>query len=192
MELFAEPRLANSRVVLRKLRIGRRCAFLRERGENCLRSEHPALQRCVRALDLGGIQQSGIAADEQAARKRQSRQRLKAAFVDGTRAVRNSLAAGEYLADSGMLLPTLEFRERIEMRIAIAQGDDQTQVHARVGGVIEETAAVGRSVERPAERVHDLSGPVLRRIDLPNLLEADAVMLRVDAGAQAKTRFEPP
>ncbi len=33
---------------------------------------------------------------------------------------------------------------------------------------------------------------MLRGIDLPDLLEANCIVLRIDAGAQIETRFEPP
>src|SRR6185295_16080532 len=101
------PRLAHALLVARELGIRRR-AFERERGENGLCSEHSALQRRMRTLDLRGVQEPGVAADEHAARKRQSRQRLKAAFVYGPRAVRNPLAAGEELAHARVLLPALK------------------------------------------------------------------------------------
>ena len=61
----------------------------------------------------------------------------------------------------------------------------------RVRSVIDEAAAVGRTVERPAECVQDLAGAMLRRIDLPNLLEAHPKVLRIGVAAQPEPRFEP-
>ena len=47
--------------------------------------------------------------------------------------------------------------------------------------MIEERAAAGAIVERPAERVLHQARPVLVGRDLPQLLEADAVLLRLAA-----------
>jgi hypothetical protein len=91
-----------------------------------------------------------------------------------------------------VLLPALEFGERIEMWISITQADDETDVHPFVGSVIDEAAAVGARTERPAERVHDLTGPMLRGGDLPNFFEPQPEMLRVRICTQTVARLEIP
>src|SRR5204862_6286914 len=50
--------------------------------------------------------------------------------------------------------------------------------------VVEERAAARGIVQRPAEGMLDLARLVLGRVDLPELLQADAVFLRLAAGVQ--------
>ena len=78
------------------------------------------------------------------------------------------------------------------MRVAITESDDEPDVHARVRGVVDEPAAIGCRVERPAERVHDLARAMLRGVDLPDLLEADPVVLRIGVRTQVEACFQPP
>jgi hypothetical protein len=54
--------------------------------------------------------------------------------------------------------------------------------------VVEEAAAPG-VVQRPALGVDDAAGLVLVGIDVPQLLEADAVDLRLAPESSAKIRF---
>ncbi len=56
--------------------------------------------------------------------------------------------------------------------------------------VIEERAAIGSPIERPADGVHDQARLVPGRIDLPELLEADPVGLGIDAVAQVEVALE--
>src|SRR5690606_4984739 len=50
--------------------------------------------------------------------------------------------------------------------------------------MIDERPAARLAAERPAERVHDQPLAVLRRVDLPQLLHAEAVFLRLAARFQ--------
>jgi hypothetical protein len=54
--------------------------------------------------------------------------------------------------------------------------------------VIEERAAAGRIVQRPAERMLDQTFAVLGGIDLPDLLEADAEFRRFTGGIEGELR----
>ena len=65
---------------------------------------------------------------------------------------------------------------------------DEPDRHQIVVEMIEKRAAAGRIVERPAEGVLDQTGLVLVRRDLPQLLEADAVFLRLAAGVETEAR----
>ncbi len=78
-----------------------------------------------------------------------------------------------------MQLPALKLVERREMRVAVVQRNDQTQVHLVIRGVIEKAAALGMLVERPACRVNDEALLVLGGVDFPDFLDADSVVLRV-------------
>ena len=86
-----------------------------------------------------------------------------------------------------MRLETLEFLERAEVRIGIVEPDDEPYRDLVVFEVIQERTAVGRTVERPPEGVHDESLLVPRGGNLPELLDADPVGLRIDPGAQVET-----
>src|SRR5213075_2785637 len=172
-ELAPDPRVAHTLGIVSELRVdaGRRRDA--QRLVDHLGREQPGLHRRVRALDLRAVQESRLAADEHAARHDELRQRLQAALADRARAVRDPLAAREHAANAGVRLTALELGERIEMWIPVAERDDEAEIHARLGRVIETSAALGRVVGRPAERVHDLARPVQLGIDLPDLLEAD-------------------
>ena len=79
-----------------------------------------------------------------------------------------------------MRLAALEFLERGQVRIRVVEADDEADRDLVVLEVVEERAAVGRRC-RAASRRCARRGPgwCLRRVDLPQLLDADAVALRV-------------
>src|SRR5438094_4142456 len=56
--------------------------------------------------------------------------------------------------------------------------------------MVDKRAAIGRAVERPADRVDDKTGPVLRLGDFPQLLDADRVGLRAAFLAQLELLAE--
>jgi len=85
-----------------------------------------------------------------------------------------------------MRLVALEFLEWRQIRIRVAEADHEADHHLVVIHVIEERAAVGVVLQRPARGVHHQTGLVLRRIDLPQFLDADAVDLRIDTVAQSE------
>src|SRR5258706_6501032 len=84
-----------------------------------------------------------------------------------------------------MGLEALEFLERRQIRIGVVEMNHEADRNQIVVEVIEERAAAGGIVERPAERVLDQSRLVLVRRDLPELLQAQAELLRLapDSGA---------
>jgi len=89
-------------------------------------------------------------------------------------------------------LEPLEFLEGREIGIAVVEPDDEADRHQRaLVEVVAEGAAVGVRVERPAGGVHHQSRFVPGRIDLPQLLDADAVGLRIAPFAQLEALFEP-
>src|SRR5436309_6539625 len=65
------------------------------------------------------------------------------------------------------------------MRVAVVEVDDETRRHEVLPEVIEEGSAAGVVVERPAEAVLDEASAVSRWRDLPQLLDADPVLLRL-------------
>ncbi|SPB19027.1 hypothetical protein NOV72_06228 [Caballeronia novacaledonica] len=137
------------------------------------------LDRRVTALDARCVQETRVVARERAAGERELRQRHQTARGDRPRAVGNALAAFEERANRRMRLVALEFLERRQVRIRISQPDDESHHHLIVVHVVEERSAVGVGFERPARGVDDESRLVLDRIDFPQLLDADAVHLRI-------------
>ncbi len=70
------------------------------------------------------------------------------------------------------------------MRVAVGQIDDQADHDLIVFQVIEERAASVLVVQRPARGVHDQALLMLGGVDVPQLLDADGVVLRVDIGVE--------
>ena len=77
-----------------------------------------------------------------------------------------------------MLLPALEFLERGKPGILVVEGHDEAQGDLPVRLMIEEAATPG-VVQRPSLGVDHPARLVLLRVDVPELLEADAVSLRL-------------
>src|ERR1700730_17987534 len=79
---------------------------------------------------------------------------------------------------------SLKFVMRIERRIAIVETDDKSDVDDAVLHPVDESAAEGIGIERPAECVDH--GPrreaVVRK--LPELLHAERVHLRIFSGVK--------
>src|ERR1700738_1909927 len=71
-------------------------------------------------------------------------------------------------------------------RFAMLEGTHKPHRPQPVAQVVEEGAAAGLEVERPAEAVLDEPGPMAVFGDLPQLLDAEAEFLRVPAGVQAE------
>ena len=136
------------------------------------------------ALDARHVDEARGAADQRAAGERQLRHRLVAAFGDRARAIGEPLAAFEGRAHQRMRLEALEFLERIDVRVLVVEMDDEADRHQIVVEVIEERAAAGAVVERPAERMLHQPGAVLVGRDLPELLQPDAEFLRIAIGVE--------
>ena len=87
-----------------------------------------------------------------------------------------------------MRLEALEFVERDEIGVLVVQVQHEADGHFVVAVVVEERAAAGTIVERPAERVLHEAGLVDGFGHLPQLLDADAVLLRLAALVERKFR----
>mmetsp|Transcript_81447 Transcript_81447/g.226443 ORF Transcript_81447/g.226443 Transcript_81447/m.226443 type:complete len:490 (-) Transcript_81447:241-1710(-) len=183
LQLFVQPALLEGLGVGAQLVLG---AAGRQGGGQGLGAEHAALDRRVAALDAGGIQVAGIAADQRTAGEDGLGQGLGRAVVDRTGAVADALAAFEVGADGRVGLPALHLLEGAEVGVAVVQADDETQRDLVVGQVVEEAAAEGVTFHRPAGGVHHLAGLGLVGGDLPQLLDADREGLGVLAFGQAE------
>ena len=87
-----------------------------------------------------------------------------------------------------MGLPALELLERTEPRIAVIEPDHEAERHLVVLGVIHERAAVRVVVEWPTGGVDHQARLVPGGINLPQLLQADGVALRVLAIVELELR----
>ncbi len=88
-----------------------------------------------------------------------------------------------------MLLPALELLERRHPRILVIERDNEADRNLVVFLMIDEAAAPC-VVERPALRVDHAAGHMLGRIDVPQLLDAEAIGLRITVALQLKQALE--
>ena len=114
---------------------------------------HARQHGVVAALDARHVHEAGGAADQRAAREGELGHRLPAALGHRARAIGEALAAGEGVAHQRMRLEALELVERRQVRVRVVEVHDEADRHQVVVEVIEERAAAGVAVERPAERV---------------------------------------
>ncbi len=189
VQLFVQP------AVLEGLYIGAQLVALAARDDGVIRGlggQHAGLDGGMAALDAADVQETCVAAHERAAREHELGQGQQAAGRDGARAVAQALGrldalglvAFQVVADVGMGLPALEFLEGAQVGVGIVQARDEAQRDLAVVQVVEEGAAVGLAVHGPAGRMHHEAGLVACRVDFPQLLDAQAVALRVLAGVQ--------
>ena len=171
------------------LRVGDQIATPRIACVQCrtdrLGGEHPGLHRRVDALDLGEIERPGVATEQQTAGERLLRQAVEPTLGNGPRAVAQALAAFQVFVDFGLRLEALELLEGRQIGIGVVEIGDQTDDDLIVFHMVEEGTTGGAVLaERPAGTVNDEPRLVLGRIDLPQLLDTDAVMLRRRAGGE--------
>src|SRR5690606_1848409 len=109
------------------------------------------------------------------------RHRLETTFGNRTRAIGKTLATLEDILDGRMRLETLELFKGRQIRVLVVEVEHETDRNHIVLEMIEERAAAGLHVERPAEGVLNQARLVPGRIDLPQLLEPDTVFRRFAA-----------
>src|ERR1700730_17736631 len=150
--------------------------------------EHSRKNRIMRTLYAGDIHKTGGAANKPTATRDASWHRLRAAFGKGPGAKRNPLPASKQRRYYGMRLEPLKFVKWRQRRVPIVQVNHETNGDESVFEMIEERAAAGAIVERPAEGMLDAARPVQRGIDPPKLLQADAEFLRLAIVVEAELR----
>ena len=117
-----------------------------------------------------------------------ARQRVQPALGNGPGAIAETRAAFDVPAGLRVVLPALKLLVGRDVRVAVVEVGDQAQIHLIVFGVVEERAARGATfLQRPAQAVHDQPRLMLRGRNLPDLLDANAVVLRVAARVQRKS-----
>src|SRR5207302_3789378 len=157
-----------------------------------LSGKHAALDGAVAALDARGVEESGLVAEERTARENQFRQRLQAARRDRAGAIADALSALQKPPDGGVRLEALEFLVGRHERIRIAKADDEAHRDLAILQVIEERPAVGVGIERPAGAVEHEAGLMALGFHLPQLLQPDAVDLRIGVSLQGEPREQLP
>ena len=164
--------------MLASRRDGVECSFSRQ---------HARLDRRVAALDAADIEETGITTHQRTPRKHRLGQRQQATGGDRARAIGQALAGDFTLlvlqvpADVGVGLPALEFLKRAQVGIAVVQAGDETQGDLVVLHVVQEGAAVGVVLHRPARGVQHQAGFMAAGFGLPEFLDADGITLRVAA-----------
>jgi len=121
----------------------------------------------VAAIDLRHVEKAGRVADQRATREIETRNRLKAPFVERARAIRDAPAALEGRADRRMRLEPLKLLKRVQIRVAVVEPDDKADRDLMIFEVIKKRAAIRAPIERPPDRVHDTPGLVPLRRDFP-------------------------
>ena len=142
------------------------------------------------AFDACGVEEASIVADQPAAREHQLGLALQSAGGDRTRTVGKPLATLQVGFDHRVGLVALELLERRQVRVLVIQPDDVTDRDQIVLEVVDEAAAVGGVVHRPAGRVYHQAGLVVLGRHLPQFLQADAVGLGVGVAAQIELRLQ--
>ena len=101
--------------------------------------------------------------------------------TDRPRAVGDALAALQHVGDQRVVLEALELHVGVEPGVLVVQVDDEADVDLIVLEMVHERPAAGVAAERPTHGVGDLAELVVLRADLPELLHAEAVLLRLAA-----------
>mmetsp|Transcript_22712 Transcript_22712/g.64678 ORF Transcript_22712/g.64678 Transcript_22712/m.64678 type:complete len:635 (-) Transcript_22712:55-1959(-) len=162
------------------------------RAEGALGRQHARLHRSVRPLDLRHVEEAGGAAHKSAAREGELGDALEAALVQRARAVGQPLPPLEGRPDGRVRLPLLEHLKGVEVGVGVVERDDvpcdDERVSVALGRieVVQERAAPRVVVCRPSGGVVDVPRPVLLRSDAPQLLESEAVRLRLGARGEAE------
>ena len=163
-----------------------------ERFKDVLGGELAGQHRVVAAFYARDVHETRRAADQRAAGEGEFRDRLEAALRDGARAIGEPLAALQRRAHRGVLLEALELLEGREVGVFVVQMNHEADRHQVVAVMVEERAAAGPVVERPTEGMLHEAGLVLLGRDAPQLLEAEAVFLRLAALMQREFLDQRP
>ena len=84
----------------------------------------------------------------------------------------------------GVMLELLERFEGTEARVDVVEPGDEADIGAVVIEVIDEAAAVGARIQRPAEAVLHQAGLHAALRQLPQLFHAECVHLRIAGGVE--------
>ncbi len=185
LEFGVQPRLLERRGIGAEFVLRAPCS---QRIGDGLRRKHAGLDRRMTALDARCVEKPRFAPHQTAAGKHQLGQAQQPAGRDGTRAVAQTLGAVEQTANCRMGLELLKFLERTHPRIGVIQPDHEADGHLAVFEVVEKPAAVSLGIERPARGVQHQPRLVFVGSHFPELLDANAVALRIAPGVELEMR----
>src|SRR5262249_45746652 len=132
------------------------------------------------AFEALGIEKTAGIADDEHAVHGVAWHGVPAAVRKGFCAIADEFAAVENFFQERVSLPGLKRGVRIEFRVGVFESDDQADGDAIVGKAVDPAAAVDVGSHGPAESVGDVARLDFSRLDIPQLLNADAVALRID------------
>src|SRR5262249_13039899 len=144
-----------------------------------LPGQRTTADRLVYAFYLGEVEGAAGIPHQNGAGHLQCWCRLPAAGRNGARSGGDDLTTLEQRFAARVVLVLLKRLERLQARVLVVEPDDVADVHAVVVEVIEKAARVGVWVSGPAEAVLDAPGTHPSRWQLPQLLVAEGVGLRV-------------
>ena len=165
-------------------------ASRRQRREHRLGGSNAGQHGVVRPLDARHVHEAGRTPHQRSTGKSQLRDGLPAARRHGAGAIADARAAFEQCSETRMGLEALHLVEGRQMGIGVVEMDHEADENLVVLGVIDKAPAAGVVGERPAEIVLDMPHFVPRRVDLPDFLDADAVVLRVRRGTKIEALDE--
>ena len=152
--------------------------------------QHPRLHGGVDPLDAGKVEGARITADQQAAREVHAGQGVPAPLGDGAGAIADALPILQHAGDKRVMLEALEFVKRVEPGILVVEIDNQPDRHLIPLHVIEIEATVAIAApllaKGPATAVQHLSRFALTCWQLPQLLEADGIVLGLGRACQVE------
>ena len=146
--------------------------------------QHAGLHCGVAAFDRGEIERTCVASDQQSSGKVHFRQAVETALGQCPGAIGDAFAALEMSAQGGVELEPLKLVERAEVGVCIVEIDDQSDRHLALLHMVEKPAAAGLLVQWPAGSVHHKAGVVQLLRNLPQLLDADTIVLGIPALVQ--------
>jgi hypothetical protein len=118
--------------------------------------------------------------------KDQSRDHLKAAFIQRACAICDARAALEELTNRGVSLEALEFLEGGKPGVAVIQSHDEADRYEVFAKHVEPGPAIGIGAQSPSDGMPEEARCVLVLRDLPQFLEPRPIGLRRAVPSQLK------
>mmetsp|Transcript_20651 Transcript_20651/g.48181 ORF Transcript_20651/g.48181 Transcript_20651/m.48181 type:complete len:315 (-) Transcript_20651:654-1598(-) len=177
-KLVPNPGGTNVRLVLCHL-LSALLSASAQHGFRCRCSgKHSCLHCCMAALDLCHIEESSTATCQHPAGEGELWHGLQAALIETPRAIREARATLQQSLHSRMLLEALELLVRTHVWIGVIKANHHAYMEEIRLHVIDERSTVAPHVQGPADRVSHGAGRMVLGLDLPDLFDTQAVVLR--------------
>lgn len=148
--------------------------------------EHAGPHGVMGPLDLGDVDEAGRVADKGSSREGHLGNGLEATLDECAGSVGDALAALENILEQGMRLELLKLAVRREPGVLVVEGNDEAEGNKVLAEVVHEGAAIDVCRQRVAHGVDDQALFEFGGVDLPHLLDAQAVRLVLAVLAQGK------